>query len=1459
MADMNVGHLTVQVGVDTSQLQQAPGVIAAAMAHAGSAGATAATQAGTQTANAFTGAFGSSATAGITTGATQGLNAVAGHAASAGHQAGAHMGAGIAPGVTQGVQHGLQGGTSAAGQAGTQAGGRFSTMFASIAGSAIGNALGSHLGDIFNQAKGFIFGAQDASAKLTAQLGLSADEAKRFGDDAKDLFGNNFAGSLDEANDAIKNVVLNIGGMRTASSTDLQSITGQVSELATAFDQDLGPITIAVGQMMKTGLATNAQQALDIITVGFQKGADKADDFLDTLNEYGVQFQKLGIDGTTATGLLSQGLQAGARDADLVADAMKEFSIRAVDGSTTTIAGFTALGLNAKATGEAVAHGGKTARDATEQVLTSLAKVEDPAKRAAIATELFGTQSEDLGKALFKLDLNSAATGMGNVAGAAQKVSDGLGGTASATITTFWQTLQKTGMTIANDLLPVVTPLIQGLGQVTGIIAKVAGAFETLPGPLQTGIVAMTGLALIGPKIAGVARSLFNEFRNLGTGAGAASGGLSKLGKMLAGGAIFAGAAFIIGQISDSMARVKAVQDDLSGSVKTVSDSLVEQGGKWNDVTKAALTASVTGSDNFQNLINKGANYGDVMDLVTGKTNNVAKVLSEIDKAGGFKGASPDDITSIYRYVGGLSQIAPKAATNAAAVSDYNAKQAAAAAAMKAAQSGQDAQTSSLTKQAEAWYASAHAASTAQKTIGLGDEQRAIGLQKVADASVSSALAEHNMADSWTASEKASNAATLSAAAYAMGLANLKAAPAKDMAAMAASITGVSDAAQKADTMVSAFGIAIDKLTGRNVPLEEATANLNGQILALATSLGSADDRAKINFKTLVDGTGTINTASDAGQKLYASVNSYAEAYDTSVTAAVTAAGAHATVTQKVGAAQKAADSARQSFIKQAEGLGLSTTQAQKLADHMGILEGKKITPKTLHLTAQDEASKKLAELEAKKLSDKKILITAGISNDIESVASSIQSAIQGFFNNHPAVVPVRTASTGIPQARATGGRVFGPGTGTSDSIPALLSNGEGVNTAAAMSKPANVAAMHFMNSGGTIPGFKSGGIAGFASGGMVTAGQLAGNADPSYGDRQGRVVTALQSIAEVVAGARDAIADAVSKSSDAKGKLDEAKASQKTKVADALATRKAKEADAAAAVRNAKTADARKAAQAREAKVRKDQDAAVAKVKAAQAAQVKAAQVISNNAQLAETAARRNAASAAAAQKSEQKRYQTLSATAARFDAITDKLATAKDALGTARSDKASAVAGYASSIAGYDGGITGHSDVRTTAGSIINGLRFNLSKINTFKADITKLRKEGMSAQLLNQLTGDFGSGGEDAAHALASGSLADVRAVNSLQAQINSSSLGAASVAPSAQFDGGIAKLQAGYNSLLKLQAETNTQLQAYAGSIDKKLVGALSGWTVSFDDRGVGHLMAPHMKAALTKAKVKASQR
>ena len=314
---------------------------------------------------------------------------------------------------------------------------------AKVAGVAAGAALTASVMEGMEREK--------SSDKLSAALGLGPEEAKRMASVSADIYKGAWGESTEEVNQALKQVMLNVGGMKNATNADLQSITTKTMDLATTFDQDLAGTTRAVGQMMKTGMAKDANEALDLITVGMQSGANKADDMMDTMNEYGTQFRKMGIDGSTAMGLLSQGIAGGARDADLVADSIKEFSIRAIDGSKATVQGFTALGLSAKDMQAKFAKGGPAASAGLGEVMDKLRAVEDPAKRSAIAVKLFGTQAEDMGEALFALDPSKAVASMGQVGGASQQLSDTLNDNAATQIEGYKRSIQDMGLKIVES------------------------------------------------------------------------------------------------------------------------------------------------------------------------------------------------------------------------------------------------------------------------------------------------------------------------------------------------------------------------------------------------------------------------------------------------------------------------------------------------------------------------------------------------------------------------------------------------------------------------------------------------------------------------------------------------------------------------------------------------------------------------------------------------------------------------------------------------------------------------------------------------------------------------------------------------------------------------------------------------------------------------------------------------
>jgi len=340
---------------------------------------------------------------------------------------------------------------------------------AALAGAAIVAAFGAAVGAGLEQSQ--------IKAKLAAQLGATGADAKRAGDAAGDLYSRGVVGSFEEAADAVKTIFQNGLVPKNAGKAEIDAVAARVSSLATSLDEDASAVGRAVSQMLRTGIAKSSTEAFDILAKGTQLGINKSEDLLDTFNEYGTQFRKLGIEGPQALGLLSQGLKAGARDSDLVADALKEFSIRAVAvGDPNTQAGFKALGLNAKTMAADIGKGGASANKALDVTIDRLRNIKDPVKQAAVATQLFGTQSEDLGKALFALDPSKAVASIGSVGGAADKMGKTLEESAGAKVQAFQRVLQEkliTALAATVDWLDKNQQLVKTLALVLGPIAAI--------------------------------------------------------------------------------------------------------------------------------------------------------------------------------------------------------------------------------------------------------------------------------------------------------------------------------------------------------------------------------------------------------------------------------------------------------------------------------------------------------------------------------------------------------------------------------------------------------------------------------------------------------------------------------------------------------------------------------------------------------------------------------------------------------------------------------------------------------------------------------------------------------------------------------------------------------------------------------------------------------------------------
>lgn len=311
------------------------------------------------------------------------------------------------------------------------------------AGKAVGAAAGVAVGGALAVGFAESVSIDAAQKKLQAQLGGSAEYSAEMGKIAGDLYANAYGDSMEQVGDAVRIVVQSGALMEDATNEQIQSITAQAMSLASAFDVDVAESMRAVGQMVRTGMVPDAQAGLDLITVAFRQLGPQAQDVLDTFTEYSTQFRKLGIDGAEALGMVQQMVKAGARDTDVAADALKELSIRAIDGSKAAGDAYKALGLNQQEMMAKFAQGGPVAEQAFATIIDRIKATQGQADAATIAFGLFGTQSEDLGAALYAIDPSTAVKGLGDLAGAAKSVDEALGESAQAKITGMQRSMEQ--------------------------------------------------------------------------------------------------------------------------------------------------------------------------------------------------------------------------------------------------------------------------------------------------------------------------------------------------------------------------------------------------------------------------------------------------------------------------------------------------------------------------------------------------------------------------------------------------------------------------------------------------------------------------------------------------------------------------------------------------------------------------------------------------------------------------------------------------------------------------------------------------------------------------------------------------------------------------------------------------------------------------------------------------------
>jgi TP901 family phage tail tape measure protein len=154
-------------------------------------------------------------------------------------------------------------------------------------------------------------------------------------------------------------------------------------------------------------------------------------------------------------------------------------------------------------------------------------------------------------------------------------------------------------------------------------------------------------------------------------------------------------------------------------------------------------------------------------------------------------------------------------------------------------------------------------------------------------------------------------------------------------------VSALADKTADADTRTRALRDALDLLSGGSVSLQAAQARVNEAITNANESIADGIDKTEGWGKALVSANGSLNTTSKNGQSLFNTLTTLADGSASAATAAYDFAQSQGKgVPESMKAARGEMQKARDAAVNLGREYGLSKTQAEGVADAMGLIPG---------------------------------------------------------------------------------------------------------------------------------------------------------------------------------------------------------------------------------------------------------------------------------------------------------------------------------------------------------------------------------------------------------------------------------------------------------------------------------------------------------------------------------------
>lgn len=202
---------------------------------------------------------------------------------------------------------------------------------------------------------------------------------------------------------------------------DLKAFRNEVQGVADSFGVDFMEVLESANAMSQQ-FGISVQEAMQYIKDGFVSGANITGQFTDMLKEYPAYFKEAGISASQFVSIIAQSSKMGIVS-DKAVDTIKEANIRLREMSTATTEALDGIGINSAEMQKKLQEGTMSTFEAMHQVSAKLNEISDnsPAVAAAIS-DIFGGPGEDAGLQYLRtlkdieLDLDTTKAKAGDLA-----------------------------------------------------------------------------------------------------------------------------------------------------------------------------------------------------------------------------------------------------------------------------------------------------------------------------------------------------------------------------------------------------------------------------------------------------------------------------------------------------------------------------------------------------------------------------------------------------------------------------------------------------------------------------------------------------------------------------------------------------------------------------------------------------------------------------------------------------------------------------------------------------------------------------------------------------------------------------------------------------------------------------------------------------------------------------------